>query len=103
MTSYSMTMAIPDLFRETDIGVLFEFEITSWGSSASWYDPGDPIEWEIVDIWVGNTHLPYSPKASPIYNALWQSLADAGQNYIDNNFDWSGALNDAAEDYYDER
>lgn len=101
-STYSMTMAIPDLFREADIEVLFEFEITSWGSYASYWDPGDAIEWEITDIFIDNIHIPYQSKASPLYSALWQSLADAGTTYIDEHFDWGRAANDAAEDYYED-
>ena len=101
--TYSMTMAVPDLFREADIDVTFEFEITSWGSNASWDHPGDPIEWEITDIFIEDIHIPYQDKSSPMYSALWQALADAGTTYIDEHFDWGAALNDAYEDYYEER
>lgn len=101
-STYSMTMAIPDLFREADIEITFEFEVISWGSSASWCDPGSLIEWEITDIFIEDIHIPYQPKASPLYSALWQSLAEAGTTYIDEHFDWGRASNDAAEDYYED-
>lgn len=31
--------------------VQVEFTITSYGSSASWDDPGDPPEWEITAVY----------------------------------------------------
>lgn len=100
--TYSITMAVPDLFREADIEVLFEFEVTSWGSSPSWEDPGDPPEWEITDIFVEGELIPWirAKKLCPltkeqrIANALWEDLAEAGQTYIDEHFDWRKAAND---------
>lgn len=100
--TYSMSMAVPDLFREADIEVTFEFEVTSWGSSASWFDPGDPIEWEITDIFIEDIHIPWRAKSSPLYSALWQALAAAGATYIDEHFDWGKASLDAYDDYYED-
>jgi hypothetical protein len=29
-----------------------EYDVTSWGSSDSWTEPGDPIEIEVNEIWI---------------------------------------------------
>ena len=80
---YSITMAVPDLFQEADIEITFEFEVTSWGSSGSYWDPPEGPEWEITDIYVEDVHIPWKEKSSPLYSALWQDLAEAGTTFID--------------------
>lgn len=110
MSEYSITMTLPDLFREAEIEVTFEFEVTSWGDSGSYWDPPEPPEWEITAIYVEENLIPwvwmkeqfYVPPEQKIANGLWQALADAGTTYIDEHFDWGQASMDAYDDYYED-
>lgn len=107
MSSYEYTFSVPSLFEEKDYEILVEFSVTSWGSSASYWDPGDPLEWEIDSISIDGELIPYVYQKDRFYvsgeqqvkEALWQVLADAADHKINYNFDWSGA---AMDDYLED-
>lgn len=106
MSQFETTFSVPCIYEEKDFEITVEFTVTSWGSSPSYWDPGDPIEWEIDKLYLDGEEIPYSyqknrfwvPPEQQLREALWQSLADAATTYIDEHFDWSDAHYDDYED-----
>lgn len=101
--SFEFVIEHPD-DSSKDESITGEISVTSWGSSPSWHDPGDPVEWDIEEIYLNGVLVPYwLDREAKLVNPEWERLEPHVTKYMENDFDWSDAQAAAAEDYYDYR
>ena len=91
-----------------------DITIYSFGSGPSWYDPGEPPEWDISHIYDPSGkevpyHLPLrlirdrfeawfnGRKPKPRINPEWERLAALAEKHMEDHFDWYEAERDEAE------
>ena len=94
---HEIVFTVPLFCSDDEVEITIEFKVTSWGSADSWMEPGDPIEWEIERIWMDSAEVLYD---SDLFRkgALFQVLAEAGDTYIGENYDFNGNSPDPYED-----
>jgi len=114
--NFEISFTVPLLFSEEEVEITCEFNVTSWGSGDTYWSPGNPPEWEVEKIFLDGDEVPISEKTeiqvdimtpghfeghqwiphqpygrfreSKIISPLWESLAEACDTYIGENFEF---------------
>ena len=58
-----------------------EYKVTSWGRAPSWYDPGDPIEIEVSEIWISldkgkNISTPSFQATGALFDTIYDRIEE---------------------------
>jgi hypothetical protein len=108
--NYSFWAKNPAYEADTDnnpeeVEVKGELSVTSYGyASNGWDDPGEGPEWGVEEIIVNDVLIePYLEPESKKLNPEWEKWEMIVNNHLANDYDWASAINDAAEDYDQDR